>query len=98
MLKPNREKTMKKVHEIVKKQLTAIVCAAVATFASVDATADTIWVDAANYGKTIPSEGAIAAGASQEVLTPTRCPIRTGKVVNGRIDIKSEVPNSVECL
>ena len=39
-----------KVHEIVKRQLTAIVCTAFATFASVDAKADTIWVDVANYG------------------------------------------------
>ena len=46
------------------KAMTAIVCAAVAIFASVDATADTIWVDAANYGKAIPSEGAIAAGVA----------------------------------
>ena len=38
------------MHEIVKRQLTAIVCTAFATFASVDAKADTIWVDFANYG------------------------------------------------
>ena len=42
---------LQKVHEIVNKQLTAIVCAVFAIFASVDAKADTLWVDDDNYGK-----------------------------------------------